>query len=66
VLYHSRQIGEKRQADLLVVELFGFLHDSCRENDGKDSIPCAMPLPIIRVARSLPIPPSKPVGMAIA
>ncbi len=36
VLYHSRQIGEKRQADLLVVELFGFLHDSCRENDGRD------------------------------
>ena len=36
VLYHSRQIGEARQADLLVVELFGFLHDSCRENDGKD------------------------------
>ena len=36
VLYHSRQIGERRQADLLVVELFGFLHDSCRENDGRD------------------------------
>ncbi len=36
VLYHSRQIGEERQADLLVVELFGFLHDSCRENDGRD------------------------------
>jgi uncharacterized protein len=36
VLYHSRQIGEARQADLLVVELFGFLHDSCRENDGRD------------------------------
>ena len=36
VLYHSRQIGEARQADLLVVKLFGFLHDSCRENDGRD------------------------------
>ena len=36
VLYHSRRIGEERQVDLLVVELFGFLHDSCRENDGRD------------------------------
>jgi uncharacterized protein len=36
VLYHGKTIGELRQADLLVVELFGFLHDSCRLNDGRD------------------------------
>jgi uncharacterized protein len=36
VLHHGKTIGELRQADLLVVELFGFLHDSCRLNDGKD------------------------------
>jgi uncharacterized protein len=36
VLYHGKTIGEIRQADLLVVELFGFLHDSCRLNDGRD------------------------------
>jgi uncharacterized protein len=36
VLHHGKTIGEMRQADLLVVELFGFLHDSCRLNDGRD------------------------------
>lgn len=36
VLHHGKTIGELRQADLLVVELFGFLHDSCRLNDGRD------------------------------
>jgi len=36
VLYHGKTIGEIRQADLLVVELSGFLHDSCRLNDGRD------------------------------
>ena len=36
VLHHGKTIGEIRQADLLVVELFGFLHDSCRLNDGRD------------------------------
>lgn len=36
VLRHGKTIGELRQADLLVVELFGFLHDSCRLNDGRD------------------------------
>jgi uncharacterized protein len=36
VLHHGKTIGELRRADLLVVELFGFLHDSCRLNDGRD------------------------------
>lgn len=36
VLNHGKNIGEIRKADLLVVELFGFLHDSCRLNDGHD------------------------------
>ncbi len=36
VLNHGKNIGEIRKADLLVVELFGFLHDSCRLNDGRD------------------------------
>jgi uncharacterized protein len=35
VLNHGKNIGQIRKADLLVVELFGFLHDSCRFNDGK-------------------------------
>lgn len=38
VLHHGKTIGELRQADLLVVELFGFLHDSCRFNDGRDPL----------------------------
>lgn len=36
VLNHGKNIGQIRKADLLVVELFGFLHDSCRLNDGRD------------------------------
>lgn len=36
VLHHGRTIGEIRNADLMVVELFGFLHDSCRWSDGRD------------------------------
>jgi uncharacterized protein len=36
VLHHGKNIGQLRKADLLVVELFGFLHDSCRLNDGSD------------------------------
>jgi len=36
VLHHGRTIGELRKADLMVVELFGFLHDSCRWSDGRD------------------------------
>jgi uncharacterized protein len=36
VKYHGRKIGIARGADLLVLELFAFLHDSKRENDGYD------------------------------
>lgn len=36
VLHHGKNIGQLRKADLLVVELFGFLHDSCRHDDGRD------------------------------
>ena len=36
VLHHGKNIGVLRKADLLVVELFGFLHDSCRLDDAKD------------------------------
>jgi uncharacterized protein len=36
VKYHGRKIGMARGADLLVLELFAFLHDSKRENDGYD------------------------------
>jgi uncharacterized protein len=36
VLHHGKNIGQMRRADLLVVELFGFMHDSCRLDDGKD------------------------------
>ncbi len=37
VLHHGKNIGELRKADLMVVELFGFLHDSCRWSDGRDN-----------------------------
>jgi len=36
VLHHGKNIGTLRKADLIVVELFGFMHDSCRLNDGRD------------------------------
>lgn len=36
VLHHGKNIAQIRKADLLVVELFGFLHDSCRLDDGFD------------------------------
>ena len=36
VLHHGKNIGSLRKADLMVVELFGFLHDSCRLDDGRD------------------------------
>ena len=36
VLNHGKNIGQLRKADLLVVELFGFLHDSCRWDDFRD------------------------------
>ncbi len=35
-LHHGKYIAQRRDADLLVVELFAFLHDSCRWNDGRD------------------------------
>jgi len=33
VRHHGLRVGTMRGADLLVVELFAFLHDSCRQND---------------------------------
>ena len=36
VLHHGKYIAKRRNADLLVVELFAFLHDSCRWDDGRD------------------------------
>ncbi len=36
VLNHGMTIGTERGADLLVVELFAFLHDSQRHSDGGD------------------------------
>ena len=36
VRYHGIKIGKERNADLLVVELFAFLHDACREDDHGD------------------------------
>ena len=36
VLHHGKNIAPVRGADILVVELFAFLHDSCRLNDGRD------------------------------
>jgi uncharacterized protein len=36
VLHHGKNVGQLRKADLFVVEIFGFLHDSCRLNDGRD------------------------------
>ena len=38
VLHHGKNIGQLRGADLLVVELFGFLHDSCRWDDDRDPL----------------------------
>jgi uncharacterized protein len=38
VLHHGQRIGKVREADLLVVELFAFLHDSCRFDDYKDPL----------------------------
>lgn len=36
VLHHGKHIAAQTGADLLVVELFAFLHDSCREDDYRD------------------------------
>ena len=37
VRVHALEIGQIRGADLLVVELFAFLHDSQRHSEGTDS-----------------------------
>ena len=37
VRVHALEIGQTRGADLLVVELFAFLHDSQRHSEGTDS-----------------------------
>lgn len=36
VLQYGVRVGAERQADLLVVELFAFLHDSCRTSETHD------------------------------
>lgn len=36
VRYHGLRIGRARDADLLLVELFAFLHDACRHDDYSD------------------------------
>jgi uncharacterized protein len=36
VRVHGRTVGRMVGANLLVVELFSFLHDSCRDDDGFD------------------------------
>lgn len=36
VLHHAKIIGEIRGADVLVLELFAFMHDSCRWDDLRD------------------------------
>lgn len=36
VFHHGTVIAKKRKADLDVVTLFAFLHDSCRWNDNSD------------------------------
>ncbi|MCD8516685.1 MAG: hypothetical protein LRY61_05360 [Burkholderiaceae bacterium] len=36
VLHHGKHIAAQTGADLLVVELFAFLHDSCREDEYRD------------------------------
>ncbi len=38
VLHHGQRIAKAREADLLVVELFAFLHDSCRLDDYRDPL----------------------------
>lgn len=36
VRHHGISVGRRVGADLVVVELFAFLHDSCRRHDGRD------------------------------
>ena len=38
VLHHGQKIAKAREGDLLVVELFAFLHDSCRLDDYRDPL----------------------------
>lgn len=38
VLHHGQRIAKARDGDLLVVELFAFLHDSCRLDDYRDPL----------------------------
>ena len=38
VLHHGQRIAKVRDGDLLVVELFAFLHDSCRLDDYRDPL----------------------------
>ncbi len=38
VLHHGQRIAKAREADLLVVEVYAFLHDSCRLDDYRDPL----------------------------
>jgi uncharacterized protein len=38
VRHHGLTVGKERDADLLVIELFAFLHDSQRENECRDPL----------------------------
>lgn len=38
VLHHGQYIAKVREGDQLVVELFAFLHDSCRWDDYRDPL----------------------------
>jgi uncharacterized protein len=38
VRHHGLTVGKERDADLLVIELFSFLHDSQRENEWRDPL----------------------------
>jgi uncharacterized protein len=38
VRHHGLTVGKERDADLLVIELFAFLHDSQRENEWRDPL----------------------------
>lgn len=38
VLHHGHKIAKARDGDILVVELFAFLHDSCRLDDYRDPL----------------------------
>ena len=38
VRHHGITVGKERDADLLVIELFAFLHDSQRENEWRDPL----------------------------